>query len=99
SNEYYTANAIPKYPAKTVGNDENYPSKDKGITVRFEQTISNSSIPFVPDSKALEREQDFVGSASDQSLSAIASQGESSDSIELVVNPKHHQTYQYQPSF
>ncbi|CAG8733621.1 25615_t:CDS:2, partial [Dentiscutata erythropus] len=88
SNEYYTANAVPKYPGKTVKNDRNYPNDSKGITVRFEQTIeqtiSNSSIPFSPDSKALEREQDFVGSASDQSHSAIVSEGESSDSIELV---------------
>ncbi|CAG8666024.1 9191_t:CDS:2 [Gigaspora margarita] len=72
SNDYSTAhsNMPPNYPSKPVKNNQ----KDhKGITINLEQTVS--------DSKALEREQDFIDSVSQ----------ESSDSIELVVNPKHHQ--------
>ncbi|KAF0552459.1 AAA domain-containing protein [Gigaspora margarita] len=72
SNDYSTAhsNMPPNYPSKPVRNNQ----KDhKGITINLELKVS--------DSKALEREQDFIDSVSQ----------ESSDSIELVVNPKHHQ--------
>ncbi|CAG8720959.1 4610_t:CDS:2, partial [Racocetra persica] len=94
SNDDFTVASLKNFPPKTVRNDRNYPSNQRGITMHMEQTVSinnnpsfnnnhsfNNNSSFTPGSKALESPQDFMETTSDQSH---ISRDESGDSIELV---------------